>query len=57
LQFACTVVGADKILFAVDSGAESNEAAVKFIDSAPLNDGDKEKICHLNSEKLLRIPA
>ena len=55
LQFACSVVGADKILFAVDYNAESNEVAVKFIESAPISNSEKEKICHGNAEKLLRL--
>jgi len=55
LQFVCLAIGADRVLFAVDYPAETNEVAVSFIDSAPISDNDKEKICHLNVEKLLRL--
>lgn len=55
LQFVNTVLGSDRILFSVDYGAESNKEAVKFIESTPISENDKEKICHLNAEKLLRL--
>lgn len=55
LQFAITAVGADRILFATDYPPESSVEAVQFIDSMPISDEDKNKICHLNAEKLLRI--
>jgi predicted TIM-barrel fold metal-dependent hydrolase len=48
-------LGADRILFAVDYPMESNKEAVDFINTAPLCDMDKEKICHLNAEKLLAL--
>jgi predicted TIM-barrel fold metal-dependent hydrolase len=55
LQFVCSVLGTDKVLFAVDYPYESNKEAVQFIESMPMSDSDKEKICHLNAEKLLRL--
>ncbi|MBA7569136.1 2-keto-4-carboxy-3-hexenedioate hydratase [subsurface metagenome] len=48
-------LGADRILFAVDYPLESNKEAVQFMDAAPICDRDKEKICHLNAEKLLGL--
>jgi len=57
LKFACSVLGADRILFAVDYHFESNELASNFIESAPISQSSKDKICHLNAEKLLRIPG
>ena len=53
----CTylALGADKILFAVDHPFQSNKRAVQFMDSAPICDDDKEKIYHLNSEKLFSL--
>ncbi|MBN1625399.1 MAG: amidohydrolase [Deltaproteobacteria bacterium] len=47
--------GADRILFGVDFPTESNEEAVKLVESAPISDGDKEKIFHLNAEELFRV--
>jgi 5-carboxyvanillate decarboxylase len=55
LQFVNTVLGADRVLFSVDYSAESNKEAVEFIESTPMSDTDREKICHLNAEKLLRL--
>lgn len=55
--FLCSylTLGADNILFAVDFPYESSETAVNFIQAAPISDRDKEKICHLNAEKLLGL--
>ncbi len=55
LLCAYLTLGADKIMFAVDYPMESNEEAVRFIETAPICDEDKEKICHLNAEKLFRL--
>lgn len=48
-------LGADRILFAVDYPHESNKVAVEFMDSVSISDSDREKIYHLNAEKLLRL--
>lgn len=48
-------MGADRILFAVDFPNESNEEAIKHVESAPVSEEDKEKIFHLNAEELFRI--
>jgi 2,3-dihydroxybenzoate decarboxylase len=55
--FLCTylALGADRILFAVDYPFESSKEAVRFIEEVPICDGDKEKICHSNSEMLFRL--
>jgi len=53
----CTqlVVGVERILFAVDYPYESSEEACQFIESAPLNPLDREKICFLNAQRLLSL--
>lgn len=50
----CTLLslGADSILFAVDHPFESNAKAVQFMEVAPISEHDKEKICHLNAERV-----
>ena len=48
-------LGAEKILFAVDYPMESNEVAVQFMEEVAICDSDKEKIYHLNAEKLLGL--
>ncbi len=55
LQLVLSAVGADRILFAVDFSAESNKVAAEFIESVPISESDREKICHLNAERLLRL--
>jgi predicted TIM-barrel fold metal-dependent hydrolase len=55
LLCAYLTIGADSILWAVDYPHEENGPAVEFIDGAPIFDGDKEKICHLNSERVFKL--
>jgi 5-carboxyvanillate decarboxylase len=55
LQLVHTAMGPDRILFAVDYSAESNMEAVKFIESVKLSNEDREKICHGNAERLLKL--
>lgn len=53
----CSVLslGADRIMFSVDYPYESTEEAVSFINTVPVSEADREKICHLNAARLLRI--
>jgi 2,3-dihydroxybenzoate decarboxylase len=55
LQLVCSAMGADRVLFAADYPPESITDAAQFIESAPISARDKEKICHLNAEKLLKL--
>jgi 2,3-dihydroxybenzoate decarboxylase len=48
-------LGADRILFSIDYPYESTKEAVEFIDNAPLSEIDREKICHLNAERVLKL--
>jgi len=51
----CLALGADNIFFAVDYPFDSSDKAVQFMDSAPISDSDREKIYHLNAEKLFSL--
>jgi len=53
----CTmnVMGADRVLFAVDYPYQYNEPAVEFIDTAPISDYDRDLICHRNAERVLKL--
>ena len=55
--FMCAylAMGADRIAYAVDAPFDSYLAANRFMDSAPICDEDKEKICHLNAERLFKL--
>jgi 5-carboxyvanillate decarboxylase len=55
LKFTSAVLGTDKVLFAADYPYESIKEAAEFIDSISMGDNDKEQICHLNAERLLRL--
>ena len=55
MQYVCSVLGVDSILFAVDYPYESSKEAVQFMESTQIRDNDKEKIYHLNAEKLLKL--
>ncbi len=55
IQFVCSVLGTEKVLFATDYPYEVTKEAVQVIESMSMSDSDKEKICHLNAEKLLRL--
>ena len=55
--FLCAYLelGADQILFAVDYPLESNKEAVEFMEVLPISNGDKEKVCHVNAERLFNL--
>jgi len=55
--FLCTLlaVGADNILFAVDWPYEPNRAGSDFLMKLSISDLDREKIAHLNAERILRM--
>lgn len=55
LQFLIASIGADRILFAADYPYESLQQHVDFIDTAPISDDDRNKICHLNAERLFKL--
>lgn len=53
----CTIemLGIDNVMFSVDWPYESNKVAANFLQDAPLNDGDKEKLAFRNAERILRL--
>jgi predicted TIM-barrel fold metal-dependent hydrolase len=55
--FLCTLMalGADNILFSVDWPYESNRIATDWLNHLQIADQDKEKICHLNAERVLHV--
>jgi predicted TIM-barrel fold metal-dependent hydrolase len=55
IEFACRALGADKVLFAVDYPSESNIDGVQAIRDLAIDSAEKEKIFHLNSEKLFQL--
>ena len=55
LLLAMEVMGADRIIFSIDYPYSANEQGRKFLDNASISPEDKEKISHLNAERLLKL--
>lgn len=49
------VIGIDRVVFTTDYPFASRKAARLFLDQMPINPADKEKIAHLNAERLLGL--
>jgi predicted TIM-barrel fold metal-dependent hydrolase len=50
-------IGIDRVLFTTDHPYGSMKAARAFFEQMPNNANDKEKIAHLNAERLLSVSA
>ncbi|GCE08849.1 amidohydrolase family protein [Dictyobacter aurantiacus] len=55
LLLALQTVGADRIIFSVDYPYSGNEQGRAFLDHAAISPADKEKISHLNAERVLKL--
>lgn len=55
LVLALTVLGPDKILFAVDYPMEATEEAVSFMETAPISEEERGKIYHINAERVFGL--
>jgi 5-carboxyvanillate decarboxylase len=55
LTMTLQTVGADRILFAVDYPYEVGRGSVKAMDEMPISEVDKNKIYHLNTERLFKL--
>jgi len=55
LKLALSVLGAESIMFAVDYPMENAESAVRFIDSVSLSEKEREKIYHINAERIFSL--
>ncbi len=43
------------MLFSVDWPYESNREAVEFLSRLPISEADRQKVAHLNAERLLNL--
>ena len=48
-------IGIDRILFSVDYPYSDNRACKRFLENLPISRDDKEKVAHLNAERLLKF--
>lgn len=55
LQFCLDMLGADRVLFAIDYPYEQTAEAISFIHAAPLADEVRRKVTHANAEALFGI--
>ena len=55
LLLTMQVIGADRIIFSVDYPYSTNEQGRVFLDHAAISPEDKEKISHLNAERVLKL--
>ncbi len=55
LQFVCSVLGSDRIMFATDYPYESSLLASRFMESVQIDERDRGNICHVNAEEILRL--
>jgi len=55
LKFCIEVLGADRILWAVDYPYQETGEATQWLDDAPISAEDKAKIFHRNAEQVFRL--
>ncbi len=56
LSCALLTVGADHLLFSTDYPYASMERTTQFVETAPISEMDRERIFHVNAERLLKLP-
>jgi 2,3-dihydroxybenzoate decarboxylase len=55
LAEAIRALGEDSVMFSVDYPYEDTQTAAAFIESAPISEMVRAKVCHGNAERLLRL--
>ena len=55
LLCALSALGEDSVMFSVDYPYESSEVAADFIETAPMSEAIRAKVCHANAERLLHL--
>ena len=57
LLFAINVLGADRVIWAIDYPYQEAMEATNWMNNAPISDEDKEKIFHGNAERVFHIKS
>jgi 2,3-dihydroxybenzoate decarboxylase len=55
ILYAQGVLGADRVLYAMDYPYQFVPEEVKVTDGLPISDGDKQKLYHLNAERVFSL--
>ena len=50
-------MGIDRVLFSTDYPYEESKLHVDWIDSAPLSDDERAKICYENATRILKLQS
>ena len=53
LTCAVNALGADRVMFSVDYPYESSEQAAQFIESVPVDEPTRRRLCFENAERVL----
>ena len=56
LLCAVSALGEDNVMFSIDYPFEDSSVACEFINTAPIGEGLRAKLCHRNAESILRLP-
>lgn len=55
LADAIAALGEDSVMFSVDYPYEDTQTATAFVESAPISEAVRAKVCHGNAERILRL--
>ncbi len=55
LRYSIDKLGIDNVMWAIDYPYQPTAPAVQWIDSAPVSDEEREKLCHRNAERIFKI--
>lgn len=57
LDYSIKALGIDNVMWAIDYPYQPSPPAVKFMDTAPVTEAEREKLYHGNAERIFHIPA
>ena len=57
LRYCIDKIGIDNVMWAIDYPYQPTTPAVTWIDSAPLTEDERAKLCHRNAERIFKISA
>jgi 5-carboxyvanillate decarboxylase len=55
LRYCIDKIGLDNVMWAIDYPYQPTTPAVTWIDKAPLTNDEREKLCHVNAERIFKI--
>ena len=55
LRLCVDKIGIDNVMWAIDYPYQSTAPAVAFLESTPLSDPERERVAHLNAERIFGL--